>query len=96
MLPPLTAFCFKLTGQLGGCECATASLARGVSAEDFARYEAVVARTLSQTNVPRRRAWREALQQEADTRSVTANLLESLVLETSREHHLAVKACGAG
>lgn len=92
-LDPITAMCFKVKADAEVCDCATLQLAIDSSEEDFEIYESIVARTLSQTNVPRNRAWNDALKAEADHRQMTLQAITDLSTETGTTHNLALQDC---
>ena len=85
--------CFKVKADAEVCDCATLQLAVESSVEDFEIYESVVARTLSQTNVPRSRAWRDALEAEARHREMTVEAVTESSTATSTTHSLTLQDC---
>jgi len=92
-LDPITAMCFKVMANAEVCGCATAKLAEQAGAQDYEIYESIVARTLSQTNVPRSRAWDDALNAEASARALTLQVLTDKTAATGTVHNVALNAC---
>lgn len=85
--------CFKVMANADVCGCATTRLEQEASGPDFKIYESVIARTLSQTNVPRNRAWSDALEAEALHQGVTVQALSDNSIATSTAHNAAIHAC---
>lgn len=92
-LDAITSMCFKVMANAEVCGCATAKLSEDVSDEAFDVYQSVVTRTLSQTNVPRNRAWQDALDAEASHRQIHVDELTALTNETSTQHNVVLHAC---
>ncbi|MFK7965319.1 MAG: hypothetical protein AB8C46_15255 [Burkholderiaceae bacterium] len=94
-LTPITAICFKTLGDSDVCLCASDQLASKVSADSMMQYESLIALALAQTNVPRAKAWRDALGLQAKASGTSVREVQLSTEATGREHNLAVQACQA-
>lgn len=93
VLNPVTAICFKALGDSGVCQCATGRLGKKIAEEALDQYENLIARALSQNNVPRNQAWQHALKLEAKAAGTPMSRFKSETEETGRAHTLAVRSC---
>lgn len=94
-LRPVTAFCFKTLGNEKVCTCATDRLAKLVSDSSMQQYESLIALALGQAGVPRAKAWRTALSQQAQFSGSSVSQVRLDTEATGREHTLAVRKCQA-
>ena len=94
-LTPIAAICFKTLGDSEVCLCASDQLARKVNADSMMQYESLIALALAQTNVPRAKAWQDALSLQAKASGISIREVRLNTEATGREHHLAVRECQA-